>query len=87
VSWYDSVYQPLMDVAGDHDLQSRLPGWTDADIYLELTRLWHDLDEEGRPAGPEDAAAALLADPPAIAPTGRLLRGTGHLFRWRRSRP
>jgi uncharacterized membrane protein YgaE (UPF0421/DUF939 family) len=87
VSWYDSVYRPLMDVAGDHDLQSRLPGWTDADIYLALTRLWHDLDEEGRPAGPEDAAAALLADPPAVTPTGRLLRGTGHLFRWRRSRP
>ena len=87
VSWYDSVYRPLMDVARDHDFQSRLPGWTDADIYLALTRLWHDLDEEGRPAGPEDAAAALLADPPAVTPTGRLLRGTGHLFRWRRSRP
>jgi uncharacterized membrane protein YgaE (UPF0421/DUF939 family) len=61
-SWYDSVYRPLMDVARAHDLHRRLPGWTDADIYLELTRRWLDLGEEGRPAGPEGAAGALLAD-------------------------
>jgi hypothetical protein len=59
-SWYDQVYRPVMDVAGRHHLVERLPGWTEADVYLALTRLWHDLDQEGRPAGPETAAEVLL---------------------------
>ena len=68
-SWYDSVYLPLTKVAEAHELQQRLPGWTEADIYLALSKLWLDLDEEGRPSGPEDAARALLADPDAAAPS------------------
>jgi uncharacterized membrane protein YgaE (UPF0421/DUF939 family) len=68
-SWYDSVYRPLMDVFRAHEMHARLPGWTDADIYLALSKIWLVLDEEGLPAGPEDAAAVLLADPKAAAPT------------------
>ncbi len=67
-SWFDTVYLPLMSVARAHDLQARPPGWTDADIYLALSRLWLDLDEEGLPAGPEVAAEHLLADPTAAPP-------------------
>jgi uncharacterized membrane protein YgaE (UPF0421/DUF939 family) len=61
-SWYDSVYRPLMEVARAHRLGDRLPGWTETDIYLALTKLWLDLDEEGLPAGPERAADLLLAE-------------------------
>jgi uncharacterized ParB-like nuclease family protein len=61
-SWYDSVYRPVMDVARRHRLAEELPGWTDADIYLALTRLWLDLDREGQPADPEHAAEKLLSD-------------------------
>jgi hypothetical protein len=68
-SWYDSVYRPLMDVFRAHEMHTRLPGWTDADIYLALSRIWLGLDEQGLPAGPEDAAAVLLADPKAAVPT------------------
>jgi uncharacterized membrane protein YgaE (UPF0421/DUF939 family) len=64
-SWYDSVYRPVMEVVRAHDLQRRLPGWTEADLYLAITRLWLDLDEEGLPSGPETAAETLLADPGA----------------------
>jgi uncharacterized membrane protein YgaE (UPF0421/DUF939 family) len=97
-SWYDSVYRPLMDVARAHDLHERLPGWTDADIYLELTRRWLDLEEEGRPAGPEGAAGALLAEQEratsprlsrllAVLRLGRLLRQAARPSRrWRRRR-
>ena len=45
--WYDSVYRPLTEVAREHGLQARLPGWTDGDVYLALTWLWLDLGEEG----------------------------------------
>jgi len=77
-SWYDSVYRPAMEVARAHELQQRLPGWTDADLYLAITRLWLDLDEEGLPAGPESAAETLLANPEAMAPhthAGRSVTG------------
>ncbi len=73
-SWYDTVYRPVMEVVERHRLAEQLPGWTEADIYLELTRLWLDLDLEGKPAGPDDAARALMND---VAPR-RL---------WRRRRP
>jgi hypothetical protein len=59
-SWYDTVYRPVMAVAERHRLTDELPGWTETDLYLELTRLWLDLDQEGQPAGPESAAEALL---------------------------
>ncbi len=71
-SWYDTVYRPLMDVAERHGLAGQLPGWTEADIYLVLTRLWLDLDQEGRPAGPEKAAHALLDDGAPSAPRRRV---------------
>lgn len=71
-SWYDSVYLPLMNVARADRLQERLPGWTDADIYLALSKVWLGLGEEGRPAGPDDAARELLADPDAAAVNARV---------------
>lgn len=60
--WYDNVYRPLMEVARRHRLTERLPGWTETDIYLALTRFWLDLDQEGRPADPQQAAQRLLSE-------------------------
>ena len=73
-SWYDSVYRPLMEVAQRHGLAAHLPGWTETDIYLALTRLWLDLEQDGRPAGPERAADALLEDAEPYAPRRRSRR-------------
>ncbi len=80
-SWYDSVYRPLMEVVRAHDLHERLPGWTDADIYLALTRRWLDLGQEGLPAGPESAAGALLADAEVAGPSRRARWAAGRLGR------
>lgn len=71
VSWYDTVYRPLMDVVIAREVQRRLPDWTEADIYLTLTRLWLDLEQDGLPSGPESAASALLADPGLVAREAR----------------
>lgn len=67
-SWYDSVYRPVMAVAERHRLAEQLPGWTEADVYLALTRLRLDLDLDGRPAGPESAADALMTDAGTYGP-------------------
>src|SRR5262249_29146029 len=76
-SWYDTVYRPVMEVARRHDLAAHLPGWTETDIYLALTRLWLDLEQEGRPPGPEQAAAALLEAAAPYAPAGSRRGGGG----------
>ncbi|MGH7912553.1 MAG: hypothetical protein ACREOV_12595, partial [Candidatus Dormibacteraceae bacterium] len=71
-SWYDSVYRPTMDAAGELGLEARLPGWTETDIYLALTQVWLELDRAGRESGPVAAAEALAED---AAPAEHLPRG------------
>ena len=61
-SWYDNVYQPIAKAIRRHRVQERLPGWTEADIYVEVTRLWLALSQAGEPAGPDPAVEALLAE-------------------------
>ena len=61
-SWYDRVYRPIAEVIRKHDVLDRLPGWTEADVYVELTRRWLALSEKGEPAGPDPAVRALLAE-------------------------
>jgi uncharacterized ParB-like nuclease family protein len=61
-SWYDNVYCPVAEAIRKHDVLARLPGWTEADVYVEVTRRWLELSEEGEPAGPDPATAALLAE-------------------------
>ena len=56
------------------NLDERLPGWTETDIYVALTRIWLDLVEEGLAAGPDGAASTLLADPEAAGPAPRAPR-------------
>jgi len=83
-SWYDSVYRPVMKVAERHRLAGHLPGRTETDVYLALTRLWLDLDLDGQPAGPERAAHALLTD--ARPYTAKRSHGGVRTWRWNGSR-
>ena len=61
-SWYDNVYHPIAEAIRRHKVLEQLPGWTEADVYVEVTRLWLTLSEEGAPAGPDPAIQALLAE-------------------------
>jgi uncharacterized ParB-like nuclease family protein len=60
--WYDSVYRPVMDVVRRHRIAEHFPDWTEADLYLAVTRYWLELSAEGQSSGPEVAGAALLED-------------------------
>jgi hypothetical protein len=71
-----------MEVARSHDLMERLPRWTETDIYLALTKLWLDREEEGLPSGPEIAANQLLVETDTVKRPRRSLRPG----RWIRSR-
>jgi uncharacterized ParB-like nuclease family protein len=61
-SWYDHVYHPIAEAIRKHDVLERLQGWTEADVYVEITRRWLALSKTGEPAGPDPAIQALLAE-------------------------
>lgn len=61
-SWYDNVYHPIAEAIRRHSVLEQLPGWTEADLYVEITRRWLVLSEEGEPAGPDPAVKELLAE-------------------------
>jgi uncharacterized ParB-like nuclease family protein len=61
-SWYDHVYHPIAEAIRKHDVLSRLPGWTEADLYVEITRRWLAMSKEGEPGGPDPAIQAILAE-------------------------
>lgn len=60
-SWYDNVYRPIAQAIRRHKVLEQLHGWTEADVYVEVTRIWLALSKAGEPAGPDPAIAALLA--------------------------
>jgi len=59
-SWYDTVYLPIAEAIRKHKVLELLPGWTEADLYVEITRRWLALSEAGRPSGPHPAVHSLL---------------------------
>jgi hypothetical protein len=48
-----------------HKVLDRMRGWTETDVYVEITRRWLQLGEAGEEAGPHEAVHALLSDHPA----------------------
>lgn len=61
-SWYDHVYHPIAESTRKHRVLERMPGWTEADVYVEVTRRWLAASREGAPAGPDPAIESLLAE-------------------------
>ena len=61
-SWYDHVYMPIAKAIRKHNVLEKLPGWTEADVYVEVTRRWLELSKAGKPSGPDPAIQALLAE-------------------------
>jgi uncharacterized ParB-like nuclease family protein len=59
-SWYDTVYLPIAQLIREHRVLEQLPGWTEADLYVEITRRWLELSEAGEEAGPHQAVHFLL---------------------------
>ena len=60
--WYDKVYRPIADLIRKHEILQHMPGWTEADLVVEVTRRWLALSQAGKPAGPQPAVDWLLLD-------------------------
>jgi uncharacterized ParB-like nuclease family protein len=61
-SWYDHVYHPIAEAIRNHKVLEKLPGWTEADVYVEVTRRWLTMSQEGEAAGPDPAIQEILAE-------------------------
>lgn len=59
-SWYDNVFVPVRDVIRRHRILDELPGWTECDAYVEITRRWLALSQGRHEGGPHVAAHVLL---------------------------
>ncbi len=46
ISWFRTVYEPLVIVVRDENLLHRFPGRTEADMYTWLVKHWHELKEK-----------------------------------------
>jgi hypothetical protein len=61
-SWYDNVYRPITEAIRKHKVLEQQPGWTEADVYAEITRRWLAASKEGAPSGPDPAIESLLRE-------------------------
>ena len=59
-SWYDHVYRPVAEAIRKYRVLEQLPGWTEADLYVEITHRWLKLSQGGEVSGPDPAVEALL---------------------------
>jgi len=61
-SWYDHVYKPVAQAIRKHRVLEQLPGWTEADLYVEITRRWLKMSQVGEASGPDPAVEELLKE-------------------------
>ena len=61
-SWFDTVYLPIAKAIRRHKVLEAFPGWTEADLYVEITKRWLALGEAGQPTGAHPAVHNLLAE-------------------------
>jgi hypothetical protein len=57
ISWYETVYLPIIAIVLEEQLPQRFPGRTEADLYVWIVKHWHYLKEAyGDSISPRDAA-------------------------------
>jgi hypothetical protein len=61
-SWYDNVYLPVVEVIRRHKVMDSLSGWTETDLYVEITRRWLELSSAGEQSGPHRALHRLAEE-------------------------
>lgn len=63
VSWYDTVYMPIIEAIRNHQVQAQFPRHTETDLYLWITQYREGIAGEYgvAPLGPETAVRAFAA--------------------------
>jgi len=87
LSWYDTLYRPIVEIIRQQDILAEFPGRTEADLYLWIIEHHYYLKQEAEAeAQAEDAevdfaeAAENFAEEHSQRPVKKLLRGARHLL-------
>lgn len=73
LSWYDTVYAPLVTIIREHDVLSTFQDRTETDLYLWIIeRQWLLKEKEGIEATPEETADNLIDE--QITPVKKVIR-------------
>lgn len=57
LSWFETVYRPIVDIIRERRMLSAFPGRTEADLYVWISRRWDELKRRYDPNYPLIAAA------------------------------
>jgi hypothetical protein len=57
LSWYDTVYKPIVDLIEGQRFLKAFPGRTAADLYVWIVRHWDDLKKKYGQSFPLEQAA------------------------------
>jgi hypothetical protein len=57
LSWYDTVYMPIVEIIREKRMLSAFPGRTEADLYVWVSRHWDDLKRHYDPGYSLEVAA------------------------------
>jgi hypothetical protein len=57
LSWFDTVYRPIVDIIRERRMLAAFPGRTEADLYVWISRDWDELKRRYDPDYPLIAAA------------------------------
>src|SRR5258708_10480288 len=61
-SWFDDVYKPVAEAIRKDKVLEQIPGWTEAELYVEITRRWLKMSQVGEASGPAPAVQELLKE-------------------------
>ncbi|MCG3196702.1 MAG: transcriptional regulator [Candidatus Omnitrophica bacterium] len=68
ISWYDTIWTPMVLLIEKHGILERFPGRTDGDLYIfVMNHRWMLSQEAGRDVGPEEAVLHFLVEGPCPA--------------------
>jgi hypothetical protein len=80
LSWYDSVYMPIVRVIRDEKLLPRFPGTTESELYVFIGKHWSELGRRYGPLFTLEEAAEDFSHRQRISRPTRVLRWIARLF-------
>jgi hypothetical protein len=74
VSWYDTVYLPIVTIIRETRLLARFPATTEADLYVFVGKHWSELNGRYGPLFTLEEAAEDLSTAPRVRRLGKALK-------------
>ena len=81
-SWFDNLYNPIVQIIQAENILARFPNRTEADLYIWIIKHWHSLKEKCNPEYPLDQAVSDFSATHGKNLASRLIKRVKRLFGW-----